>query len=290
MIKTFRLPVTEGAYISVVYQKPDDDTLPARPVKADPKKPRKKGDKDAASAPLRKPLIIMMHDFPGGHKSGCDDLFGELEYRFEGLGFPSVRFDFRSCGESDGVVVDFSIDTALEDLNAVIQWAQHDAGHRSFILLGEGFGGAMAVLGYRPKTIHGVMLLWPVLKPTEAPFAELFTREFRLESIKKDAPFVTYRGFRLGSHFLNDLYQMNLKSMLEKITVPTLLQYGSDDAEIPLKHIHFARDNLKGFVDLAIFEGGGHGLKAANMRQALFVNIKLFLDRVIKRMDTATKA
>lgn len=299
MITAFDLTVTEDETIRVVYQKPDgyDDVSEIKPVSK--KEPVRLGSKikkyrfideerltdDLSYMPPKKPVVIMIHGFPGGHKGGCNDLYGEMEYRLEGLGYPTIRFDFRGCGESFGKEEDFCIESALADLNAVMQWAQHDAGHRNMILCGESCGATIAVLGYKPDITCGMILLWPALKLMETVFKELFTRESRVESMIKDLPFVTYEGHKIGSHFLNDIYTTDLTSALERINAPTLVQHGTADTEVPFEQIYFARDHVPGVIDMGIFEGGGHGLKNANMRQYMFMNIRHFLERVFKKLD-----
>ncbi|NBX66623.1 MAG: alpha/beta hydrolase [Proteobacteria bacterium] len=297
MIKTFNLPVTEDETLRVVYQKPkgypEEKEAGAVKKPAQKKPPRSRRHKitedDLVSKPLRKPAIVMIHGFPGGHKGGCDDLFGELEYRFEGLGYPTIRFDFRGCGESAGKEEDLCLESACQDLNAVLQWAQHDAGHRSVILLGESCGATIAVLGFDPKVVTGMILLWPALKLKETAFQSLFTLESRIESMLKDMPFVNFDGHKLGSHFVNDIYTADLTSALEAISVPTLVQHGTQDEEVPLEQAYFARDTIPGVIDLGIFEGGNHGLRGPTMRQYMFMNIRHFLDRLLKKLDSQAK-
>jgi len=293
MINTFFLPVNADERVRVIYQKPEGyDAAPAKKAVPKNKKFGKKLIKDVmdlGTEITRKPLIIMLHGFPGGHKGGCGDLFGEMEYRFEGLGYPSVRFDFRGCGESDGLEENFCLETALEDLNAVCQWAQHEAGHRSLVFMGESCGATIAVLGFQPKTVVGMILLWPALKLKETSFKDLFTLESRVESMTKDMPYVTFNGHKIGSHFLNDIYTADLTIALENINVPTLLQHGTADSEVPLDQAYYARDCLPGLIDLGIFEGGEHGLKAGNMRQYMFMNIRHYLERMLKKLDSPSK-
>lgn len=298
MIKTFNLPVTENENVRVVYQKPDSYPLDEEAKPKTKKSEKKTGgrgrkvaltEEDLASSPPRKPVIVMLHGFPGGHKGGCDDLFGEMEYRFEGMGYPTVRFDFRGCGESDGREEDFCLDSACEDLNAVLQWAQHDAGHRSVIVLGESLGATIAVLGFNPKVVSAMILLWPALKLKETSFKSLFTVESRNEAMLKDMPFVNFDGHKLGSHFVNDIYTTDLTAALEKISVPTLVQHGTADEEVPLDQAHFARDHIPGVIDLGIFEGGNHGLRGPNMRQYMYLNIRHFLGRLLKKLDSQPK-
>ncbi|MBU6234896.1 MAG: alpha/beta hydrolase [Alphaproteobacteria bacterium] len=292
MIKSFDLPVTADETVRVVYQQPDSDKTEPTVKPARTKVKSRHEDlyeDDLSLTPPRKPVIIMMHGFPGGHKGGCDDLFGELEYRFEGLGYPSIRFDFRGCGESSGREEDFCIESALADLNAVILWAQHDAGHRSIVLLGESCGATIALLGNRPDAIMGNILLWPALKLKETSFKDLFTQESRIESITRDQPYTMFEGHKMGSHFINDIYTLDLTTTLENITAPTLIQHGTADDEVSLEQVHYARDHLAGLIDIGIFEGGGHGLRDANMRQYMFMNIRHFLERLFKKLDLQPK-
>jgi len=269
MIETFNLPVSDDSFVCVTYQKPDAPD-----------------GKAVAKTPV-KPLIIMMHGFPGGHKAGCGDLFGELEYRFEGMGYPSVRFDFRGWGESHGKPEDFTLETALEDLRVVINWAKDKAGYRSFVLLGESGGAAVAVMGYDPKLVSGLILLWPALKLKETSFKALLTKESQNEADKADLPYVMFEGQRLGTPFLNEIYQNDLTATLEGIAVPVMVQHGTADEEVPVEQAYFARDTLPNLTDLGIFEGGGHGLHSANMREHMYVNIRHFLGRVFKKLDPA---
>jgi len=48
-------------------------------------------------------LVIMAHGFPGGHKEAHEDLFGDLEFLFNQFGYQTLRFDFRGCGNSEGM-------------------------------------------------------------------------------------------------------------------------------------------------------------------------------------------
>lgn len=240
----FRLPVTAGEAVQVAYQRPEMyDQTPRR----------RRGDADApfdlALRRPQKPVIVMLHGAPAGHKGGCDDIFTAAERHFEALGYPSLRFDFRGCGESDGAGEDFSMASALADLGAVLQWAQHDAGHRSIILMGEGFGAAVALRGLPGRNAAGLVMLWPVLPPDP----EAFTED------------------------------------LGRVAVPVLIQHGTQDAQSPLAHAYFARDHVRGPSDLCVFEGGDHGLCGENLRRHLFLNLRYYLERVYKKLDSAAK-
>ncbi|HEY8964440.1 MAG TPA: hypothetical protein VIN59_08285, partial [Alphaproteobacteria bacterium] len=171
----------------------------------------------------------------------------------------------------------------------VMQWAQHDAGHRSFVLLGEALGATVACIGYKPGLVSGLILLWPALILNQTAFKGLFTREKMLEGEQSKDGFVMFGGHRLGKHFINEIYQYDMTSTLEKIHAPTLIQHGTADEEIPLAQAYFGRDHIPGIADLAIFEGGDHGLTAMNIRQHVLMNIEYFLGRLAKKLDSTPK-
>lgn len=292
MITSFDLPVGDGQTVRAIYQMPEAATQESHKPAFQKVRTARFAEAfglDPAAPPTRKPLIVMLHGFPGGHKSGCDDLFGELEYRFEGMGYPSIRFDFRGCGESSGTEEDFSIASARADLSAVLQWAQHDAGHRHFVLLGESCGATVAILGFDPKIIEGMILLWPAITLRETDLREILHQDIRPEKSKKGVLYRLFHGRKLGMPFVEEIETLDLTDALKAITIPAILQHGAADEEVPLEQAYFARDNMPGLVDLAIFEGGGHGLRAANMREHLYVNISHYLTRVFKKLDSGAK-
>lgn len=272
MITPFRLPVTDEQNISLIYQQAEGLPAPEETPKT-----------------RTGPLIVMMHDFPGSHMSSYDDLFGDMAYHFSKLGYPSVRFDFRGGGESDCTAAEFSLESAVADLDAVLDWAKHDKKFKNVVLMGAGVAAAAAVMGYRPKFVSGLVLLWPSVVMRDTGFKELFTREKLLEAAEMDAPFVEYRGYRLGSHFVHEIYNTDLTSSLERIKAPVLIQAGTNDPDIPLEQSYYARDHVGGLVDLGVFEGGKPGLPDPKMRKHLYVNIEHFLSRVLKRLASPPK-
>jgi|GEM_PF-2617162 len=284
MITPLRLPVTAEQTISLIHQQPDIAPAQPEPEEITPSHKKKK----PKAKPVQKPLLIMMHDFPGGHMSGNDDLFGAMEYHFGNLGFPTARFDFRGGGQSDCTPAEFSLESAAEDLNAVLDWARHEQKYKSVILIGEGVGAVAAVMGYRARFVGGIILLWPSVVMRDTGFKELFTREKLLKAAEMDAPFVEYRGYRLGSHFLHEIYNADLASVLARIKAPVLIQAGTADPDKPLEQAYYARDNVGGLVDLGVFEGGGPGLKEPKMRKHLYVNIEHFLSRILTRLTKTT--
>ena len=70
-----------------------------------------------------KTLVIMSHNFPGGHKRGHNDLFGDIEEKLAQAGFHTLRYDFRGCGDSEGESVEFDLNSANIDFQSILKWA-----------------------------------------------------------------------------------------------------------------------------------------------------------------------
>lgn len=289
MITPFRLSVTPEQSISLIHQTPDPVSAPEEGVAGDDAAQDQTQTSKPADKPVDKPLLVMMHDFPGDHMAGNNDLYGEMAYHFGKMGYPSVRFDFRGSGESDCPAAEFSLESGVEDLNAVLDWAKHEKKYKSAVLMGQGVGAAVAVMGHRPRYVGGLVLLWPAVVMRDARFKELFTRENLLKSSERDAPFVEYRGFRLGSHFVHEIYNTDLAAALMRLRAPVLIQAGTDDPDLPLEQAYYARDHVGDLAEMGVFEGGGPGLKEPKMRKHLYVNIEHFLTRILKRLARASK-
>ncbi|MCF8495608.1 MAG: alpha/beta hydrolase, partial [Alphaproteobacteria bacterium] len=82
-------------------------------------------------------LVVMAHGFPGGHKGGQGDLYGEMQFLLAEHGLHSLRFDFRGCGESTGFPERFTLASAQEDLKHVVLWAK-GRGYKEIAYVGEG--------------------------------------------------------------------------------------------------------------------------------------------------------
>ena len=99
-------------------------------------------DGDAPAAGF--PAIIIMHGF-GGHKDGPQQRWSAPFYR--GLGYATMRFDFRGCGESEGprgrVVPDEEIADAIAAAQFLGGEANIDATRIAYS--GTSYGATVAV-------------------------------------------------------------------------------------------------------------------------------------------------
>lgn len=207
-----------------------------------------------------KTLAIMMHGFPEGHKSGRNDIFGELEFQILQDGLPSLRFDFRSCGESDAAPSGFSLSSAATDLRAARRWAENE-GFENFVYVGEGLGGLVALMN-TDEQVKAAVLLWPVLDP-KAP---------ALQNVPPG---------RAAPGFIEEFQSLDHAETLAEVRVPILVQQGDADVQAPYEQLDLLRrygQNARR-IEITCYEGGEHGLPKLNERQTLFFHVRQFIQK-----------
>lgn len=232
--------------------------------------------------PKEKPLVFMVHDFPdAAHMRGLDDLFGVYAKLLKQDGFPTLRFDFRGCGESDGRQQDFCFDTAVNDLKALMHWAKTEHGHDRIIMIATGLGASIAVQGFDPDIVCAMVLLWPVLKPMDTPLKaidDLHNRQFIAEH-----DYMQFGDHRIGLLLANEMRQTDLIPYLEKIKCPVQIQQGTCDKYAPYEHLEMAKEHIKGIMDVGVFEDGDHYLTDPGMHKQMIRNTLYFLNKYAYR-------
>ncbi|MBM4040952.1 MAG: hypothetical protein FJ290_20830 [Planctomycetes bacterium] len=73
-------------------------------------------------------------------------VFVEMARRLEALGLPSLRFDYRGTGDSQGPFTDFSLAGALRDIAAAAAFLRERAGVQRIGLIGLRLGASLALL------------------------------------------------------------------------------------------------------------------------------------------------
>jgi pimeloyl-ACP methyl ester carboxylesterase len=92
----------------------------------------------------RRPAVIVLHGF-GGNKEGTSHV-AECEL-YESLGYVSLRFDMRGCGESGGLKGRVLCEEQVQDTSNAVTWlAQHACVQPSAIAVsGQSNGGAVGM-------------------------------------------------------------------------------------------------------------------------------------------------
>lgn len=91
--------------------------------------------------------VVLLHGF-----NASVDEFGGLGETLAKAGFLTLAIDQRGHGASDGERGRFSLDRAMQDVEAAVVWLRKDLGrHAPLVLVGHSLGGAMA-LGIAART------------------------------------------------------------------------------------------------------------------------------------------
>jgi pimeloyl-ACP methyl ester carboxylesterase len=175
-----------------------------------------------------------------------------LEEELTRFGISSIRFDFRGCGESDGILGNSHISNRLDDLNAMVNYAIEQCKVKKIGLFGSSLGGYVAIL----QACSNNNLKIKALVTLAAPFSmsELFyTNNLSVEFYEVD-------GILFGREFLRDVKKNGTlkQDILQQITCPTLIFHGDYDGLVPEEHAHRLFYNLKSEKKLEIIHGGDH--------------------------------
>lgn len=220
-------------------------------------------------------LVIMAHGFPG-HKTGNNDLFGDLEFLLAEKGYNTLRFDFRGCGESDGKEERFCLSSAVEDFRNVLQWAKGQK-YKRFIYIGEGLGATLSVLS-TDLDVMIMILLWPILD-TEEFYAKNFAGR-ELNDDARERGYIEHEGHKYGLDFLRELKTARLASKLKDCYMPTLILHGARDEAIPVEHLDVARTHINSRrLEITTFHDGEQGLQKMNHRKMMFYHITQFITK-----------
>jgi uncharacterized protein len=258
MVESIRIPAGEDEWLDSLFQTLEDSDLEISD----------------------RILVIMIHDYPGGHKSSNNDLYGDLEHFLEQDKFDTLRFDFRGCGESDGQSENFTFQTARQDLQAILLWARK-AGYKSCVFMAEGFGNCIAMMEQH-EDLRAFIMLWPMLDP-KGSWLKSYMEKVPDESSEEG--FVVVGEDRVGKLFLRQLHECDMAKYIAKIDVPVLIQHGSRDENTPIEQLNILRSHIQSSrrVDITSYESGGHGLRQLNERETMFRHIRHFLKHYFAR-------
>jgi len=198
--------------------------------------------------------------------------------------FKMVTIDMRGAGESDKPTDNYTLDLYVDDLNSIIEELQE----KNFVLVGESMGASVAIkyvtkypgkvsklvlIGGNPKYIasddflHGISLEGAhafltlfqesYSRGTRA-FTELifpepgteYLKELRFKESQK-----TTKEIAINS--LSNFFKEDLRPLLGKINIPTLILHGENDVAAPMEAGKYMHEEIPG-SKMYIFKGKGH--------------------------------
>ena len=219
-------------------------------------------------AAMPAPLIILSHGFGDSH-SGNQDY---ADY-FTAQGFATFNFDFCGGGfesKSGGTMLEMSVLTEAEDLNAVIDHFRVDGRFSRIFLWGASQGGFVSscVAARRPADVAALVLEFP---------AYVLQDDARRRA-NPDGSFPerdAVMGIPIGRRYSEDAVAFDIYDVIRAYTGDVLILHGDQDAIVPLS---CAQRAAKAFerAELVILAGQNHGFvgearAGAMAREAAFL-------------------
>lgn len=198
------------------------------------------------------------------HEGG---FFTRLASALSEAGVPSLRFDFRAHGESEGRQEDLTISGVANDIRAAIEHIQARTGSQRVNLIGASFSGGISAFyaAKHPDQVDRLVLFNPLLNYKkrfidDKPYWR--DEHITLEAGEKLAEqgFIAHSStFRLGRALLNEVFYIQPHRALDELTVPTLIVHGTQDTFVPVESSRAAATEIAGTVELIEIEGAQHG-------------------------------
>jgi hypothetical protein len=183
-------------------------------------------------------------------------------------GIPSLRFDIRGHGESEGRQEDLTISGILNDIRSAVEHVTSETGSRQANLVGASFGGGISACyaSRYPEQIERLVLINPLLN-----YKKRFIDDkpyWHDEHIGREAgDELTAQGFishsptfKLGRPLLNEVFYIQPHLALGEVKAPTLIVHGTKDTFVPIESSRNAVGSFAGEARLVEIDGAQHGI------------------------------
>jgi fermentation-respiration switch protein FrsA (DUF1100 family) len=194
------------------------------------------------------PLVILCHGFLSYKDSSK---YRQLVQVFARQAVATVRFDFRGCGESEGLMSESSISRRWRDLQRVID--------ESVDL--EGFDGRLGLLG---SSLGGYLALLEVSQNSNVRCVAVWSSPAHLLDLAKRLPEVSPVEF--SQECYEDLLTVELLPRLKNVQ-RVLIVHGQEDHEVPPEHASSLYEVLDEPKALHILERADHRFTASEWRE-----------------------
>ncbi|MBL0387615.1 alpha/beta fold hydrolase [Tumebacillus sp. ITR2] len=210
------------------------------------------------------PCLIVCHGF-AGTKVGGSRRFVEFGRYAAERNVSIFRFDFAGSGDSEGDLIDLTLDRELDDLEAAV---------RAISALPSVDSSRVGVVGHCMGAVTALRAasrnpeIWRTI--AWAPFTDLSDTMRRL--IGEDAMSVLEEGdeadflyqdqlFTAGPKILDYATDLDMVQEVSRITHPLLIIHGTEDATVPLSAVEELMTKIAdtpGLKRLDVIEGGHH--------------------------------
>jgi fermentation-respiration switch protein FrsA (DUF1100 family) len=194
------------------------------------------------------PLVILCHGFLS-HKDSSK--YKQLAQVFALESIATVRFDFRGCGESEGLLSESSISRRWRDLQRVIDESQ---GLKDY-------DGRLGLLG---SSLGGYIALLEASRNSKVRCAAVWSTPSHLLDLAKRLPEVSPVEF--SQECYEDLLRVELLPRLKNIQ-RVLIVHGQLDQQVPSEHGLRLYEMLEEPKALHILEEADHRFTASEWRE-----------------------
>ena len=206
------------------------------------------------------PLVILCHGFGGNHAGNQD----YADY-FVSRGFATYNLDFCGGGfssKSDGTMLEMSVLTEAEDLNAAVDWFRADSRFSCILLWGASQGGFVCgyVAAQRPEDIRAAVLEFPAI----------VLQDDARKKLRADGTFPetsSVLGVKISRKYNEDAISFDYYEHIAACACPVLILHGDKDPIVPLRYSEQAKEAFPD-AELVVYPGQGHGFTGTARNEA----------------------
>ena len=214
-------------------------------------------------------LIIMSHGFGGSYEHNT--AYGAYLAR-EGFGTYSFGFGGGSRGpsRSEGTMLEMSVLTEAEDLNAVIDHFKADGRFGRIILFGQSQGGFVSayIAGKRNDDIEALSIEYPAF----------VIQDDAKKRMNEDGSFPetsSVLGAKISAKYNIDALSFDIYDVIGGFRKDVLIIHGDADQIVPLDYSKKA-DEVYENSRLVVLPGQGHGFRAEGLKRAMEEELDFF--------------
>lgn len=207
------------------------------------------------------PAVVFLHGFTGNHIASYRKLV-TLSRSLAACGVATLRFDFRGCGDSEGLFEDTTITGMVADASEALKALRSDPGVDAgrIGLLGVSLGGLIAMKLMSVELALQVAVLWA---PVGLPGKQLAIRhDEELDRQFREDGKAEIDGWMVGREFITEFEQQDpMRLAASMSTRRVLLIHGDADLAVPVQTAESYQENFaKGDneFDLCVLQGADH--------------------------------
>lgn len=174
----------------------------------------------------------------------------------------NFRFDFTSCGESEGRDQDMTMTKLYEDLESVLDYLL-DEGYNYFILIGTSLGGRIiSLVDIKQYNVKKIILWYPAIfyrNKLKLLKNKIFRKKEEIIAIKNGF-YLLHGKKKVSLEYLEQERKINFFNNIIKLNIPMLIIHGNNDSFVNYcNSVYIAKKHNN--AKLIIIEGENHGFK-----------------------------